>query len=307
MGNIGCNCAEKTLAHLGRPSCVFNIKTTRRLGFMHLRKADGTRNFIDISGGTFDNAFWQGLLTHPDPKQRLYLTPDLENVTHPNTEATMEEFASGAMQETRPEFLGFEGFMVGADSSPTQFKELRKTKCQDVGVVYIDVTGSTFGDASEWEQGKVYPIPLMKGSFRTDAILPVNDASGKIQMRFIHDFYKFDYGNFGGIQSNLMDVTLMDVPLVLPVTGNLGLPTTTGFSIALSTAFIQGLGFAPITGLVAADFVLTDSVGAPVVITSVTEGNDGTYAIVATLPAGNYSIGINIDSHIMTPVPFTTV
>jgi hypothetical protein len=82
-------------------------------------------------------------------------------------------------------------------------------------------------------------------------------------------------------------------------------PTGSGFTVTLSTEFIEGLGFAPITGLVAADFVLTEDDGTPVVITSVTETADGVYAVVATLAAGDYLVGIDIDSHIMTPAAFT--
>lgn len=309
MSQIGCLCANKELALLGRPSCVFNMKTTRRLVYMHLRKADGTRNFINVTTGAaanFDAAYWDKLLTNADPHQRLYLSPDLENVTHPNTEATMEEFASGAMSETRSEFLGFEGFQIGADSSPAQFKELRKNKCQDIGVFYVDNTGSIFGDASDWEDGKLYPIPLMRGSFRTDAQLATDDAVAKIQVRFIHDFYKFNYGNLGGVQSNLMEVTPMELLPVMPVTGVVTLPTTTEFVVTLSTAFIEGVGFAKVTGFLVANFTLTDDGGTPVAISGVVESPDGTYTVTATMPAGDYIVGIDAEGHYMAPVTFTT-
>jgi hypothetical protein len=309
MSQIGCLCADKELALLGRPSCVFNIKTTRRLVYMHLRKADGTRNYIDVTAGAgadFDSAYWNGLLTNSDPRLRLYLSADLENVTHPNTEATMEEFSSGAMAETRSEFLGFEGFQVGAESTPAQFAQLRKNKCQDVGVFYVDATGSIFGDASDWADGKLYPIPLMRGSFRTDALLPTDDAVGKIQVRFIHDFYKFNYGNLGGVQSNLMEVNPMELLPVMPVNGVTSSPTTADVVLTLSTNFIEGVGYSKITGLVAADFTLEDDGGTPVAIASVAEGADGVYTITATMPAGDYTVGIDVEGHLMAPVTFTT-
>jgi hypothetical protein len=305
MSNIGCNCAEQTLAHLGRPSCVFKIGQTRRIAFMHRLKSDGTRNYIDLSGGTFDNAFWQALLTHQDPRQRLYLTQDLENVTHPNQERVVETFSSGYMAETRPAFLGFEGFMVDANATSPASKQLAKMKCSDLVFFYVDVTGALIGDASEWSQGKLYGIPVMRGSFDNERMLATDDATGKLKIGFMHDFYKFHDGNMGGVAGNLQDVSLLNVSPVLPVNGVVSTPTGTGFTVTLTTDFIAGLGFAPITGLVAADFVLTTSAGAPVVITSVTEGNDGVYAVVATLAAGNYLVGIDIDSHIMTPVAFT--
>jgi hypothetical protein len=305
MSGIGCNCAEQTLAHLGRPSCVFKIGQTRRLAFMHRLKADGTRNYLDLSSGTFDNAYWQALLTHVDPKQRLYLTPDLENVTHPNTERVVETFSSGYMAETRTAFLGFEGFLVDANATSPFSKEMNKMKCQDLAFFYIDNTGAVIGDASDWAGGKLYPIPVMRGSFDKERMLATDDATGKIKVAFVHDFYKFSDGDMGGLAGGLQAVSLNEVSPVLPVSGVVTTPTGTGFTVALKTAFIEGLGFAPITGLVAGDFVLTTAAGAPVVITSATETPDGTYAIVATLAAGGYLIGINVDSHIMTPVAFT--
>ena len=305
MSNIGCNCAEQTLAHLGRPSCVFKIGQTRRLAFMHRLKADGTRNYLDLSSGTFDSAYWQALLTNVDPKQRLYLTPDLENVTHPNTERVVETFSSGYMAETRTAFLGFEGFMVDANAVSPLSKELNKHKCQDLAFFYIDNSGAVIGDASEWAQEKLYPIPVIRGSFDKERMLATDDATGKIKIAFTHDFYKFSDGDMGGLAGNLQAVSLNEVSPVLPVSGVVTIPTGTGFTVTLSTAFISGLGFAPITGLVAADFVLTEDDGTPVVITSVTEGSDGVYAVVATLAAGDYLIGIDVESHIMTPAAFT--
>lgn len=309
MSEIGCLCKNKELALLGRPSCAFGMKSTRRLVYMHLRKADGTRNFIDLADGeaeNFDQAWWNTLLTNSDAIQRLYLSPDMESITHPNTEATMEEFSSGAMAETRSEFIGFEGFQVGVESSPAQFKQLRKNKCQDVGVFYVDVTGSIFGDASDWADGKLYPIPMMRGSFRTDGQLATDAAVAKIQVRFIHDFYKFNYGNLGGIQASLMDVNPMELAPVQPVNGVVTLPTVTEFVLTLTGNFIDELGYNSITGLVAANFTLEDSTGTPVAITGSVENPDGTYTITATMPAGDYTVGIDIEAHIMAPVTFTT-
>lgn len=305
MSGIGCNCADLELAMLGRPACVDDVKQTRRILFCHFLKADGTRNYIDVSSGTFNNAFWQGLLTNPVARERFYLTQDLENVTHPNTERVVETFASGYMSETRKAFLGFEGFQVSKDATSVASKQLDKMGCSGLGFFYVGVDNKITGDASKWDEGKLYPIPVMRGSFDKERMLATDDATGKIKIGFIHDFHKFHDGNMGGLAGNLQEVGLLNVSPVLPVNGKVTVPLATGFTITLTTEFIAGLGFSPITGLVAGDFVLLDGVGAPVAIASVAETADGVYDVTATIPAGNYSVGISINSHIMTPVPFT--
>src|SRR6056297_973627 len=116
MGQISCTCGDYTLGLTGRPGCVNLQKQTARLGFMHKYDRAGNRNFIDFSGSpTIDRAFWDAYITNADPSKRLYLTPQLENVTHPVNERVTEEFESGREIETRPEYLGFEGHMVNKD------------------------------------------------------------------------------------------------------------------------------------------------------------------------------------------------
>jgi hypothetical protein len=309
MANFGCDCSNQELAMVGRPNCVFNISATRRVAFMHARKSDGTKNYIDVSAGVsadFDSAFWNGLLTHSDPKQRLYLVADFENVEYPNTEATKEEASSGRSVETRPDFFGFQGEQWGKDANSVTSAEFEKLKCNDLIYFIIDRTGSIFGDASAWSDGKLYGIPVMSGSFSKARMLATDSTTNKISASWQNDFYKFKDGNLGGITSKLMEATLLDISPIQKVTGVTSSPTTSNVVVTIKGNFIEGAGFNAITGLVAGDFTLKDSSGDPVAIASVAEGADGVYTVTATLTAGTYTVGIAVTGLIMAPLTFTT-
>lgn len=309
MSGIGCNCADKELSLVGRPNCVFNIKATRRVAIMHARKSDGTRNFIDVTAGAaagFSQAWWNSLLTNPNPQERLYLSADLENTDYPPSEATKEEAASGRSVETRPEFLGFQGENWDKDANSVASLEYDKLKCNDFVYFPIDVAGSIFGDASEWEDGKLYGIAIMGGSFSKQRMLATDGATNKIMISWQNDYARFRDGNLGGISSSLMDVTPMSLSPVQRVNGVATLPTTTEVVLTVTGNFIEGIGYNSIVGLVAADFTLEDSTGTPVTITGVVESPDGTYTITATMPAGDYTVGLDVEGHIMAPVTFTT-
>lgn len=309
MAGLGCDCANKELALLGRPDCTFNIGATRRIGIMHARKSDGTRNYIDLEAGVsadFDQAFWNGLLTHSDPRQRLYLTSDLENVEFPNTEATKEEGSSGRSVTTRNEFFGLQAEIWEKDATSVASLELDKLKCNDFVYFLIDVTGSIFGDANAWEDGKLYGISILSGSFSKQRMLKTDASTNKIQISFQNDYARFRDGNLGGITSKLMEINPMDLSPVQRVNGVTSSPTTSNVVVTITGNFIEGAGLNSVTGLVADDFTLEDSVGDPVAIASVSETADGVYLVTATLTAGTYVVGISVQGLIMAPITFVT-
>lgn len=303
MGQISCTCGDYTLGLLGRPGCVNLQKQTARLGFMHKYDSAGNRNFIDFSGSpTLDRAFWDTYLTNPDPSKRLYLTPQLENVTHPVNERQVEEFESGREIETRSEYLSFEGLMVDKDGVSEMKAQINKNRCADLVFFHIDVNGNIIGDASDWAGEKLYGIPVQDGSFNIGRMLATESETNKLAIRFKYD-RNFDDSNMNGISSDQMTDGILDIPAVTQVLGTASNPATTGFDIELKTNFIQGLAFDPVEGLDAANFVITEVGGSTVTASGVTENPDGTYAVAATLTtATDYDITLDVTNHILAPV-----
>ena len=301
-----CTCGDYTLSLLGRPGCVQLQKQTVRLAWMHKYDAAGARNFIDTSGGVFDAAFWNTYLTNSDPSKRLYLTSVLENVTHPITERQTQEFESGREIETRPEYLGFEGFAVEKDATSELYGEYKKNKCADLVFFHIDKNGNLIGDATDWADDKLYGIAIQSGTFNLGRMLATDSETNMIRIGFKYD-PRFDDSKMNGIASNLMADQIIDIPAVTRVNGVVTSPTTSNFVITLNNIFVQGLGYDPVEGLLAANFALFEDDGTtPVAIASVAEGANGVYTVTATMPAGDYIITLVLDNHIMAPVTFTT-
>lgn len=303
MGQISCTCGDYTLSLMGRPGCVNLQKQTARLAFMHKYDSAGVRNFIDFSGSpTIDRAFWDAYITNADPSKRLYLTPQLENVTHPVNERVTEEFESGREIETRAEYLGFEGMLVNKDGVSELKAQIEKNACADLVFFHIDVNGNLIGDASDWADEKLYGIPVQSGSYNIGRMLATDSETGKLAIRFKYDRF-FNDSNMNGISSDQMTDGILDIPAVTQVIGTASNPAITGFDIVLRNNFIQGLGYDPIEGLDASNFVITEVGGSTVSASGVTESPDGTYAVAATLSSGtDYDITLDLTNHILAPV-----
>ena len=301
-----CTCGDYTLSLLGRPGCVQLQKQTVRLAWMHKYDAQGVRNFIDTSGGVFNAAFWNTYLTNADASKRLYLTSVLENVTHPVTERQTQEFESGKEIETRPEYLGFEGFAVEKDATSELYGEYKRNKCADLVFFHIDKNGNFIGDATDWASDKLYGIPVQSGTFNLGRMLATDSETNMIRIGFKYD-PNFDDAKMNGIGSGFMADQILSIPAVTRVNGVVTAPTIANFVITLNNIFVQGLGFDPIEGLVAANFDLFEDDGTtPVAIASVVEGADGVYTVTATMPAGDYIVALDLGNHLMAPITFTT-
>jgi hypothetical protein len=279
-------------------------KQTARLGFMHKFDSAGNRNFIDFSGNpTIDRAFWDAYLTNADASKRLYLTSKLENVTHPVNERTTEEFDSGRIVETRPEYLGFQGHAIDEDAVSELKAQYNKNKCADLVFFHITNDGAFIGDAKTFADDQLlYGIPVQEGSFHVGRTLATDSETSKLVIGFNYDRF-FDDANMNGISESLMTDGILDIPAVTLVKGVATNPAVTGFTLELATIFLNGYSNSPITGLTPSQIIVTEVGGATVSISSADENPDGTYDVAATLGSGtDYDITLDVTNHIMAPV-----
>lgn len=288
-----CNCGEFSGPLLGRPNCIEKVGYTRRLAFMPILDSSGARNFINFDDGTgnldtIDATFIAALL-QASPDKRLYLTPLVEDVEFSPQEADYEDFKSGRSIKLKDNGTEITALLVDDDANFTALREMKSLECGEWGFFEIDNNGSLIGDASEWDQLRLYPIPLQKMSVAFNR--KTADGSQKITVTFaVSDIY-FE-GNTNFITCSAMDVDLVTLPPIERVTMSIvGSSTTTLITVKVNSNYIVNLQAAPVVGLAVANFIVLKQDGvtdqSPA---SLVENPDGTYALTGTYATGENAI-----------------
>ena len=107
-----CSCGGR-LGATGVDNCVILFGTTHNFILVPTYKADGTRNFIDISSATLGADIQAMVSINTVMLERLYPLPFAENITRAKTERVLETAPSGniynvqdGLRQNHMEFFG---------------------------------------------------------------------------------------------------------------------------------------------------------------------------------------------------------
>ena len=259
MSGIICTC-DSPVKNLGLPNCTDLIGIPRRLIFVPTFQNDGTLNYIETVGTTFNAAFWNALQYNTDTTARYYpLAKDFEEVAMSKADTVYQEFASGNMELVKDGVRSFEG-MLPKTAIPLIGK-LKSKGCAKHSVYIIDHLGNIIG--VEKTLGKLYPMQLNDNTlnsifqFATDTTVPMIQVKFQFAQSIADEQISFIKSSDLGIDMFTQFNGKTDSNIVQVGTG-----TTTTVVVDVYTDYGSAKNKIPVEGLVLADFVLynvTDS------------------------------------------------
>lgn len=246
----------------GIPVGAAFMKTIRRIHFVDLVAADGTRNGIDVSS-PFTETDFKALVNNTDGTKRWFPSPRLENVVSVREATVYKTYNSGSKKEIRQGVRPLVGIIPQADHY--YLKKLEPRKClTGQGFIIEDDCGNFHGDGSEIDAGAstiVYPIPIEDGTFDPMMTFPQDDTNVENMIGF--DFEQsfldasmatirqgYDTGGSEFIPSSTKGL----VDLYAEIYASPA-PSTAGFTVRITSEFSSVSGY-PMKGLLATHFGL---------------------------------------------------
>lgn len=283
--------------------CVPTIEVTHKLIFQSTFDSAGNRNRVLLTD-VLNQAYFDAMINHADPTKRWYPTPAFKNINDVRGENKSFEFDDQTTEFLAEGARRFEGMIPGISGSGANSAQMKSiiesVRCGDYSVYAVTVKNQLAGNLSsdglgiegvEIDEQSISAMFVKKTNTTPQHLLTSfnwSQITGDDRLRVI------DCGEVGG-------ANLMALRGLFEVCYDLLEITTTTLKLRLRTLF--GTEKNPITvdGLVAADFVSSDSGAtskifnetdnADVSITGVTENPDGTYELTfAAQDAGDILI-----------------
>ena len=299
-----CNC-NSGLSNLGKPTCATVGSVAKKLIYVPIRKADGTKNYID-SGDVIDEAYITALINQADPSERWYFSPFIENVEDTKGDSTLESLNNGSSIFVAEGARTFTGMYIKEGS--TFLGKLKSGKCIDFGVYTVDIDGSLTGAVST-DGTKLYPIAVDKETFNPVLMKATDTTVEKVSVTFEFSRAERDE-NLRSINASDISVNLLEYDGLLDAYLASSSITATSVDITVTTSYGSFGNPIKIEGLVLADFALYNvTVDSAITPSLVTETTDGVYTI--TFPAATASdvvrVTLSKDGFDSTPITFVAV
>lgn len=281
-----CVCGGR-LGATGIGNCVIQYLVTHNYIFMPTYKADGTKNFIDISDPTTLGASVLELTTTATPMlERLYPLPFAESIDRTKTDTTFETPPSGNMYRVQDGLRQNTMEFMAENASFAFARELKQFGCTQMSYFSTDVNGTLEGYLDDSDPTKFYPKPMMKGSFDKMYMYATDTTVQKLKVQFNLQ-RNFDEDNTYYITANDLGYPATELVGLIPASISVSSITSTGATFTVTENGNNALSQKPIEGLLLADFYLYDATSAaPVTITGLTEGNPGVYAATYSAVTG---------------------
>lgn len=269
--------------NLGQTGCFPIFDVTKQAIFVQYRKNDGSINGIELStltNGVLDQAYLDARIKDVDPITRWYISPELKNIADIRADDITEEFEDGTSVFIQEGARTFNGVIVKGD--PVLVGNLKKWKCLEAGVFFVDKSGNLIGKKTR--DGYLDPILIQDESFSGGLVKGTDTTKQKADVKFTVSSLESD-ANLRMIEGSKITANLLGANgLVDVVAGTPGTITTTSFVVQLNTNFGGCTSLIPAIGMELADFSMAEvsPTPAPIVITSVTESlvTPGLYTFV---------------------------
>ena len=295
--SVFCACGEGGVnGNTGRSSAELVQSQTFGYFLFPAFADDGTENVInanDFQGGKLPATFIQQKINEADESKRWRPILDFKSTTNERADPNTEQPTGGNAQITD---LGVRSLMGQIwNTSPKLKKNLVKLACKKLAFIYIDRCGTIWGNVSDSEPEVFRGILIADRTFESRYVAPTEGVVAKIDIMFEVDQIEDD-GNLCAIPAGAIESNLLKVNGLLNALVTITSPTTTGFTAKINLEYGGFANIEPVTGLVLADFLVTNlTANAVVVPTSVTESlvNKGSYDFVLPAQTANDVVSLS--------------
>lgn len=240
--------------------CDIIFKDTRGLIGVPLYANDGTRNYIDLTTVTFNQAYVDALVNQADPSKRWFPIPNndgLKDVAQTRGDSVFKTFTDGSKQFVRKGIKNFMGFITGLFATPVLVGKLEQLKCVSGGFGFykVDRDGNLIGAISD-DGTKLYPIKIDPESFEALFMEPAPEDVAMIRVQFDFAQTELDQSLKMIACTEMNGVNLLLLRGLIDVCVEISNLSTSGFRATLYTEFGTALDPTKDQGLVAGDFTI---------------------------------------------------
>jgi hypothetical protein len=253
MSNL-CSC-DVSLQNTGSPSCSPVFGVTKQFILVPLIANDGTYNKIDPST-TLDLAWITALINQADDSKRFYPTGALKNVAGERADPLYETFDDQSKEFIRPGVRTVTALIL--KKGPELLALLNSNRCSEFGIYIIDANGSVFGKTAN-NDGMLYPIQLEASTFYAKLVFTNDSAVQKLMLSFEWENNQRDEDLRMILASSITGVNLANVKGLMNVYTTILYTYATEMVLLIYAKFGNIITNYPVAGLVAADFVSSDS------------------------------------------------
>lgn len=270
-----CNCGDG-LGNTGTPNCQELMDVTRKIVLVQTYADDGTRNRIP-KAGDFGEAEITALLNHEDPSKRWYPTTLLDNVEDVKGDNTYETLNSGKNLFIKEGIRTFKAVSVG--QSATYVGKQNQAKCVEFGIYIIDKSRKLTGEVSS-DGDYLDLIPVDNETFAVTLEKATDTTVQKAMISFEFS-EQADDSKLKSITADELGFNVLNIEGLKDLNGVASLPLVESVTVTLTLDYGTFKNAFTATGFEEADFsAYNNTTSAAVVLTSVTEGDNGVYAIV---------------------------
>ena len=238
--------------------------------------SSGVANKISIADAKL-LASWVAKINASGSSNKFYPLPFMDNIVDERADDVFESLDSGANINVKQGDRDFLGFFIQEPNCILSEVEAWQS-AGTWGKYVIDKDGNILYRYCSTDPLNMFPIMVDDKSLSAQLVKPTYSTSMKHKVAYRYRQTERD-GDIRVLPAKDLDfdpLTSATFKGLVNVMASYSSITVTGFTATLIDCFN-----CPITGLVAGDFSITDSTGASVVITSVTEtGSTGVYAFV---------------------------
>ena len=283
---MACSCTTG-LGNLGIPNCLPMNEIPVGFLFQKTYNSAGVRNSLD--GASIGNAsYLQDLCFNADENIRLFPLQDVDALVGARGDDKTFEETGGLIHFLKEGEKGYVGEKL-VNATPKLLGKLNSMKCNDMSVYIIGHEGGLFGETTV--EGTLYGYEMVSSTVSFKWVDMINEKPAFIMVNFMladtvkdENIMKFDGAEIGDNAKRLKGIQ--------DANGTASAISITGFTVVLKKEYGTAKTLLPLTGLVLADFLLTETSPTPGVttITSSTETPDGTFAMLATTTAADVNV-----------------
>lgn len=211
--------------------------------------SNGLPNTIDVSSPTL-GADLQAKLNAVDPRDRIYITPKLHNVTKVRTETQYEETASGIKFKLDGvgDITTLTAELWDKDSAFQIQRELKKAGCTDMVAFDVDIAGCIWGILDDKNSSDLRGYKVAPGTVDSFGVESTDTTVQKVILSWDYDkdecmenSYAITSEELGYKASTLTPLMSAEVVATEPVDGTVNIVVRTCFGTAANRVPVVGL------------------------------------------------------------------
>lgn len=285
--------------------CTTIAKVTNRFITLNTYDSAGNLNEIDLTAGPFDKAYFDARYNDVDPTTRWRPWAPMKNIKDMRNDPEFKTWDDNTKSFIQQGVRSVEGFIIGQDAPPQLVGKIESTRGIPTSIFAIDKKGNLIGKRGS-DSTHFAPVQIEADSIYAIYNKTVDKDINMIKAGFDVANTEFDEdlwiitANIGGLSGLTYNLNLSRG--LIDATSENSAISTTSVRIKLLTDGGDALNPVLVYGLVAADFVSSDS-GTTAKIYNATDAADVTIT-TAESPAGTYTLTFSAQTTADVLIPF---